>query len=231
MDTLQALRTLDVNQDASFEEIKVAYRQLALNVHPDRNTTEHEGKRFKQITEAYQILRDAYRKDSQRLSSNSKWSYTDRKTHQKTTFRQKKPRWGAPPKDHPPEENWSKFTKGFEEEFSDFWKEYEKKFWQEYESNINAGNNDAGWEKTRESKDQPDLFVDVDKSLCIGCCSCETIAPEVFNVDKLTKMNPKSKVVNAKGAGKNKIMNAAETCPTKAIIVEDKDKKERLYPL
>ena len=26
-------------------------------------------------------------------------------------------------------------------------------------------------------------------------------------------------------------MNAAETCPTKAIIVENKDTKERLYPL
>jgi hypothetical protein len=26
-------------------------------------------------------------------------------------------------------------------------------------------------------------------------------------------------------------MNAAETCPTKAIIVENKDTKERFYPL
>ncbi|KKN03574.1 hypothetical protein LCGC14_1106430, partial [marine sediment metagenome] len=32
-------------------------------------------------------------------------------------------------------------------------------------------------------------------------------------------------------AGFNKIMNAAETCPTKAIIVENKDTKERFYPL
>lgn len=230
MDTLQALRTLDVDQDASFEEIKVAYRQLALTVHPDRNITEREGRKFKEVTEAYQTLRDVHRKDSQRLSSKSKWSYTDKKTHQNTTFRQKKRRWGAP-KDHPPEEDWSRFTKGFEEEFSDLWKEYEKKFWQEYESNINAGNSDVGSEKVRESNIQPNLFVDVDKSLCIGCCSCETIAPEVFTVDKLTKMNPKSTVINKKGAGKNKIMNAAETCPTKAIIVEDKDKKERLYPL
>ena len=34
-----------------------------------------------------------------------------------------------------------------------------------------------------------------------------------------------------KGAGFNKIMNAAETCPTKAIIVENKDTEERLYPI
>jgi NAD-dependent dihydropyrimidine dehydrogenase PreA subunit len=28
----------------------------------------------------------------------------------------------------------------------------------------------------------------------------------------------------------NKIMNAAETCPTKAIKVENKNTKERLFP-
>jgi len=37
-------------------------------------------------------------------------------------------------------------------------------------------------------------------------------------------------VINPRGAGLNKIMNAAETCPTKAIIVENIDTKERLYP-
>jgi ferredoxin len=43
-------------------------------------------------------------------------------------------------------------------------------------------------------------------------------------------MNPKSSVINQKGAGINKIMNAAETCPTKAISVENIDSKEKLYP-
>jgi len=66
--------------------------------------------------------------------------------------------------------------------------------------------------------------------LCIGCCSCEIIAPDVFLVNKNSRTNPKSSVINPKGAGINKIMNAAETCPTKAIIVENIDTKERLYP-
>ena len=73
--------------------------------------------------------------------------------------------------------------------------------------------------------------MDVDPSLCIACQSCETIAPEVFHIDKEPQMNPKSKVINMKGAGVNKFMNAAETCPTKAIRVENKDTKEKLYPL
>ena len=62
--------------------------------------------------------------------------------------------------------------------------------------------------------------------MCIGCCSCETIAPGVFEINKNTRFNPKSSVINQKGAGINKIMSAAETDPTKAIRVVKSDKKE-----
>ena len=75
-----------------------------------------------------------------------------------------------------------------------------------------------------------ELKVDVDQSLCIGCCSCETIAPGVFTIDKNTKTNPKSKVYNKNGAKNQKIITAAETCPTKAIIVDNLDENERIYP-
>ncbi|HJU13162.1 MAG TPA: DnaJ domain-containing protein [Candidatus Nitrosotalea sp.] len=48
---------LGVQKGASQKEIKQAYRQLSLRYHPDRNTTHRDGERFKQITEAYQVLR------------------------------------------------------------------------------------------------------------------------------------------------------------------------------
>lgn len=86
------------------------------------------------------------------------------------------------------------------------------------------------YSKAEEPNNQPELQVTVDKSLCIGCCSCEIIAPTVFEIDKNTKTNPKSKVINQKGAGINKIMNAAQTCPTKAITVENIRTKEKLFP-
>lgn len=229
MDTSQAYQLLNLDQDATFDEIKMAYRKLALESHPDRNNTEREGKRFKMITEAYQLLRSQREDGREKVSSYSSWVYKNEDSGTKTTFG-KKTRWGASQRSTP-EEDWSRYTKGFEEEFSDFWKEYERRFWEEYDANINSGNKNKGFENVEEPKEQPDLFVDVDKSLCIGCCSCETIAPEVFLIDKHSKMNPKSNVINEKGAGINKIMNAAETCPTKAIIVEDRDKNERLYPL
>ena len=82
--------------------------------------------------------------------------------------------------------------------------------------------------KTKQNK--IDIDVHVDKSLCIGCCSCETIAPGVFSVDKSTQMNPKSNVYNRKGESNLKIINAAETCPTKAIIVDDLTTDERIFP-
>lgn len=229
MNTLQARQTLSVNSDASFEDVKIAYRKLALELHPDKNSTETDGIKFKQVTEAYNFLKNNHKDLGSKKTSN--WKYTNVKTKKSQDFTQKKTQWGVPPGDKIPEQDWSKYTNEFEEENPGFWKDYEKKFWEDYNAHVNPGKNHQDFEKTREPEKQPNLFVDVDPTLCIGCCSCETIAPEVFLVEKSTRMNPKSHVINRQGAGINKIMNAAQTCPTKAIIVEDQDKRARLYPL
>src|SRR5205809_2231950 len=51
--------TLEVARTASEEEIKTAYRKLAMRYHPDRNNGSAEAEeKFKQITEAYDVLRD-----------------------------------------------------------------------------------------------------------------------------------------------------------------------------
>jgi molecular chaperone DnaJ len=50
---------LGVSRDASSEDIKKAYRKLALQYHPDRNQGSKEAEeRFKEVTEAYEVLRD-----------------------------------------------------------------------------------------------------------------------------------------------------------------------------
>jgi curved DNA-binding protein len=56
---------LGVNRDATLEEIKRAYRRLALKYHPDRNL-EQEGseERFKQINAAYAVLSDPEKKNA-----------------------------------------------------------------------------------------------------------------------------------------------------------------------
>src|SRR5438067_214887 len=51
--------TLGVRRDADAEEIKRAYRKLAMQYHPDRNVGDTEAEvKFKEAAEAYEVLRD-----------------------------------------------------------------------------------------------------------------------------------------------------------------------------
>jgi molecular chaperone DnaJ len=50
---------LEISREAPLEEIRTAYRRLALKYHPDKNPGDRVAEdRFKQISEAYQVLAD-----------------------------------------------------------------------------------------------------------------------------------------------------------------------------
>ncbi len=49
---------LGVDRDASVDEIKRAFRQLARQLHPDTNPDPEAGERFKQVAQAYEVLSD-----------------------------------------------------------------------------------------------------------------------------------------------------------------------------
>jgi len=59
MATRDYYNILGVNKNASEEEIKRAYRKLAMKYHPDKNPNRKEAEeRFKEINEAYAVLSD-----------------------------------------------------------------------------------------------------------------------------------------------------------------------------
>lgn len=57
MNSDQCYHLLGIRKGASIPEIRDAYRKLALEYHPDKNTSAKDGIKFKLITEAYQTLR------------------------------------------------------------------------------------------------------------------------------------------------------------------------------
>lgn len=58
MTTKNLYDLLGVQRTATEAEIKQAYRRLALKYHPDRGGTETDEAKFKEISEAYQVLSD-----------------------------------------------------------------------------------------------------------------------------------------------------------------------------
>ena len=70
------------------------------------------------------------------------------------------------------------------------------------------------------------LRVRVDHLLCVGNAMCETFAPNVFRLND----DRQSEAVNPAGDSEEKIVEAAENCPMSAIIVEDAETGEQLFP-
>jgi molecular chaperone DnaJ len=91
LNALQCYAVLGLNHNASFKEIKQAYRQLSLKYHPDRNKDTNADKKFKEITEAYQLLKVEQKKENARHKDAETahadfWNYYDRKTDEEFSF-------------------------------------------------------------------------------------------------------------------------------------------------
>ncbi|HJT10194.1 MAG TPA: DnaJ domain-containing protein [Candidatus Nitrosotalea sp.] len=67
---------LGVQKGASQKEIKNAYRQLSLKYHPDRNNSDKNGEKFKQVTEAYQLLRREEKSKTKASDTDVSSNYT-----------------------------------------------------------------------------------------------------------------------------------------------------------
>lgn len=65
MDKRDYYEVLGVDRGAGEDEVKSAYRKLALKYHPDRNPNSEEAEdRFKEATEAYEVLKDPQKRQA-----------------------------------------------------------------------------------------------------------------------------------------------------------------------
>ena len=70
------------------------------------------------------------------------------------------------------------------------------------------------------------LRITVDQNKCVGSTTCINTALATFALDQ----SGKSSVVNPQGDSESLIIEAAESCPVGAIIVDDAETGERLFP-
>ena len=70
------------------------------------------------------------------------------------------------------------------------------------------------------------LKITIDRDLCIGAASCVALAMKTFALDSENK----AIVLEGEGDPPDVVKLAAESCPTKAIILVDEDSGEQEYP-
>ena len=102
---------LGLNKDATEQDIKKAFRRLAMQYHPDRNKAPDAEEKFKEINEAYAVLSDVDKRREYDKQYANEFKESLSRTHNSN------------------EEAYSSYTKSREESESDFeeWlKEYLK---------------------------------------------------------------------------------------------------------
>jgi len=67
-------KTLGLEKGASEKEIKNAFRSLAKKYHPDKNPDKDTTKKFREIAEAYEVLRDEDKRRQYDAQGHNAWS-------------------------------------------------------------------------------------------------------------------------------------------------------------
>jgi curved DNA-binding protein CbpA len=193
---------LEVSEKATFLEIKRSYRRLARKYHPDRNRNSRSEENIKRLNQAYEVLSD---KDKRRLYDSE--ALLAQKVHETPN-----------------------------ETINDLINQPSHKVKEQAESFASPKN----LRKTQTNTLDPSISmldvprsrfrIIIEPSLCLAFGGCETISPRVFTVDKNKRINPKAKVQSETADSLERIVLAAQACPTKAISIIDRYTGDQIYP-
>jgi DnaJ-class molecular chaperone len=206
---------LGVSQDAKYREIKAAYRRLALKYHPDRNSSPISENSIKIINAAFEVLSD---RDKRRQY--------DEKAIYNNKANKKKDQTQSSSSSHVNSSNT--VYSNFDRTSSDV----------EFHNTDIKGNRNETEVKSGKVSSLTNIFhksighihITIEPTLCMAFGSCEALAPNVFVVDKDKMINPKATLKSGTGDDFEAILAAAQTCPTKAIIIRDRNTGEQIYP-
>jgi ferredoxin len=191
---------LGVSEQATYPELKRAYRRLARKYHPDRNRSSQAETTIKKINAAFEVLSDKDKRneydkgDFIEAMSNGSSHYTVDEYHDYNREHTNKFNQYRPMQEHK--------TKAPE---------------------VHVAASGLDLPKGR-------FQITVEPSLCLAFGSCEILAPKVFVVEKNKRINPKARIESEIGAKFESILAAAQTCPTKAIKIVDRYTGEQIYP-
>ena len=215
-DIMNYYAILGVSQYAKYREIKAAYRRLALKYHPDRNSSPVSENSIKIINAAFEVLSD---KDKRRQY--------DEKLDNSIILHRKKEKT----KSQTSSSNAGSSAAYSDSDHNNSHDNYDNTYLRKGKRN-GLDVNSEGESSIRKTfgKTKGRYQISIEPSLCMAFGSCETLAPNVFEVDKNKMLNPKATVKSETGNDFESILNAAETCPTKAIILRDRYTGRQIYP-
>ena len=215
-DIMNYYAILGVSQYAKYREIKAAYRRLALKYHPDRNNSPVSENSIKIINAAFEVLSD---KDKRRQY--------DEKLDNSIILHRKKEHT----KSQTSSSNTGSSAAYSDSDHNNSHDNYDNTYLRKGKRNgLDVKSEGESSIRKTFGKTKGRYQISIEPSLCMAFGSCETLAPNVFEVDKNKMLNPKATVKSETGNDFESILNAAETCPTKAIILRDRYTGKQIYP-
>jgi curved DNA-binding protein CbpA len=226
---------MEVSEHASYREIRSAFRRLAKKYHPDLNNSVHAEEKIKKINAAFEVLSDKEKRreyDSICFNDNNYLSKQKEEKHNENEDNKSQINNA---------DNYSKSRKE-DDESSRIPNGYH--YFNLYNDSAHgeSGNQNSKRNIKQRNGQQSVVSTDtsnantksrfqiiVEPSLCMAFGSCETLAPKVFAVEKDKIFNPKAKVIS-EIEDLDVILAAAQTCPTKAILIKDRKTGDYIYP-